>query len=67
LRLRIDIVAIVAKVSLALQRVNAVPMSPVFGRLAPADLAAWILADRLPVRMQLQMHKHIWSPTARAV
>jgi 7-carboxy-7-deazaguanine synthase len=49
------------------QRVNAVLMSPVFGRLEPADLAAWILADRLPVRLQLQMHKHIWSPTARAV
>jgi 7-carboxy-7-deazaguanine synthase len=49
------------------ERVNAVLMSPVFGRLEPADLAAWILADRLPVRMQLQMHKHIWSPTARAV
>jgi 7-carboxy-7-deazaguanine synthase len=49
------------------QRVNAVLMSPVFGRLEPADLAGWILADRLPVRMQLQIHKHIWSPTARAV
>ncbi len=48
-------------------RVNAVLMSPVFGELAAADLARWILQDRLPVRMQLQMHKHIWSPTARAV
>jgi 7-carboxy-7-deazaguanine synthase len=48
-------------------RVNAVLLSPVFGQLEPSDLAAWILADRLPVRMQLQMHKHIWSPTARGV
>jgi 7-carboxy-7-deazaguanine synthase len=47
--------------------VNAVLMSPVFGKLDPSDLAAWILADRLGVRMQLQMHKHIWSPTARGV
>jgi 7-carboxy-7-deazaguanine synthase len=48
-------------------RVNAVLMSPVFGEIDPAELARWILDDRLPVRMQLQMHKHIWSPTARAV
>jgi 7-carboxy-7-deazaguanine synthase len=48
-------------------RVNAVLMSPVFDALQPAMLAAWILEDRLPVRMQLQMHKHIWSPTARGV
>jgi 7-carboxy-7-deazaguanine synthase len=48
-------------------RVNAVLMSPVFGALEPASLAAWILEDCLPVRMQLQMHKHIWSPTARGV
>ena len=32
----------------------------------PALLAGWILADRLPVRMQLQMHKHIWAPTRAA-
>ncbi|MDO8434042.1 MAG: radical SAM protein [Candidatus Binatus sp.] len=48
-------------------RVNAILLSPVFGQLDPAALAAWILEDRLPVRMQLQMHKHIWSPTARGV
>lgn len=48
-------------------RVNAVLMSPVFHQLEPAQLAAWILEDRLPVRMQVQMHKHIWSPTARGV
>ena len=34
--------------------------SPVSGLLAPADLAAWILADQLPVRLQLQLHKILW-------
>jgi 7-carboxy-7-deazaguanine synthase len=42
-------------------------MSCAFGRLEPALLAGWILADRLAVRMQLQMHKHIWAPEARGV
>lgn len=35
--------------------------SPVFGKISYRDLAEWILADRLPVRMQLQLHKHIWG------
>jgi 7-carboxy-7-deazaguanine synthase len=35
--------------------------SPVFGRLAPAQLAEWILADRLPVRLQVQLHKALWG------
>jgi len=35
--------------------------SPVFDRLKPAVLADWILRDRLPVRMQLQMHKVLWG------
>jgi len=35
--------------------------SPVQGDLAPADLAAWILRDRLPVRFQLQLHKILWG------
>lgn len=48
-------------------RVNAVLMSPAFGLLEPRNLAEWILADRLPVRMQLQMHKHIWPPSMRGV
>ena len=41
--------------------------SPVFGRLDNRDLAEWILADNLPVRMQLQMQKYIWPPDARGV
>lgn len=35
--------------------------SPVHGAIAPRDLAEWILADRLDVRMQLQMHKLLWG------
>jgi 7-carboxy-7-deazaguanine synthase len=37
--------------------------SPVHGRLAPRELADWIIADRLPVRMQMQMHKLLWGET----
>lgn len=35
--------------------------SPVHGKLDPKRLAEWILADRLQVRLQLQMHKYIWE------
>jgi 7-carboxy-7-deazaguanine synthase len=48
-------------------RVAHVLFSPVHGVLSPADLAAWLLADRLPVRLQLQVHKFIWGPAARGV
>lgn len=41
--------------------------STVFGKLLPRDLVAWVLADRLPVRVQLQMHKVIWAPDAQGV
>ena len=43
------------------ERVGEVLFSPVFGQLPPADLAGWILADRLPVRFQLQLHKLLWQ------
>jgi len=33
----------------------------------PADLAAWILADRLPVRLTLQQHKILWGKDTRGV
>jgi len=49
------------------RRVNAVLLSPVFGQLEPAALASWILEDRLPARIQLQMHKQIWGADARGV
>jgi 7-carboxy-7-deazaguanine synthase len=48
-------------------RVAAVLFSPVHGVLAPAELAAWILADKLPVRLQLQAHKYIWGADVRGV
>jgi 7-carboxy-7-deazaguanine synthase len=35
--------------------------SPVQGQLDPAQLAGWILRDRLPVRFQLQLHKLLWG------
>ena len=41
--------------------------APVFGVLRPDELAAWILADRIPVRLNLQLHKWIWDPKARGV
>lgn len=40
---------------------------PVFGTLDGRQLAEWILADRLPVRFQLQLHKYIWAPDMRGV
>jgi 7-carboxy-7-deazaguanine synthase len=48
-------------------RAHAVLFSPVHGVLDPKDLAAWILADRLEVRLQLQVHKYIWGANARGV
>ena len=48
-------------------RCRAVLFSPIFGRIDPREIVEWILADRLPVRFQLQMHKFIWTPTQRGV
>lgn len=44
-----------------LNRCGEILFSPGFDTLALQDLADWILADNLPVRMQLQMHKYIWG------
>jgi 7-carboxy-7-deazaguanine synthase len=57
---------IVAKHQLA-GRVAAVLFSPVHGVLDPKDLAAWILEDKLAVRLQLQVHKFIWGADVRGV
>ena len=35
--------------------------SPVWGQVEPRELADWILADRLPVRLQVQLHKYLWG------
>jgi 7-carboxy-7-deazaguanine synthase len=48
-------------------KVAAVLFSPVHGVLDPKVLSEWVLADRLPVRVQLQVHKYIWSPETRGV
>jgi len=42
-------------------------LSPVHGDLEPRDLVSWILRDRLQVRVNLQIHKYIWSPDTRGV
>ena len=60
------------------ERCRAVLMSPAFPQkkgleilgvpgLEPRVLAEWILADRLPVRQQTQLHKLIWEPSTRGV
>lgn len=41
--------------------------SPAWGALPPADLVSWVLEDGLPVRVNLQLHKIIWGPTAQGV
>jgi 7-carboxy-7-deazaguanine synthase len=42
-------------------------VSPVYGELEPSRLVEWLLADRLRVRLGLQLHKLIWSPEERGV
>jgi len=49
------------------ERVNAVLLSPVFGKIEPVSIVNWMLEDNLPVRFQLQMHKFIWDPKERGV
>jgi 7-carboxy-7-deazaguanine synthase len=50
-----------------LARRCAILFSPVFGELDPRHLAEWVLADKLPVRFQIQLHKYIWAPDMRGV
>lgn len=59
-------VEVVARHGLA-GRTGAVLFSPVFGVLAPDELAGWILEAHAPVRLQLQAHKYIWAPETRGV
>jgi 7-carboxy-7-deazaguanine synthase len=49
------------------ERCAAVLFSPVHGVMNNRELAEWILADSLPVRLQLQAHKYIWDPSTRGV
>ncbi len=61
------------------ERVNAVLFSPAFRKdatgardsshclLDPQDLAKWMLADEVPARLGLQLHKFIWDPAVKGV
>jgi 7-carboxy-7-deazaguanine synthase len=49
------------------ERVGAVLLSPVFGKIDPRDIVTWMLEDKLPARFQLQMHKFIWDPKTKGV
>jgi 7-carboxy-7-deazaguanine synthase len=61
------------------ERVNAILFSPAFKKeatgsrdtshclLDPQELASWILADDVPARLSLQIHKLIWDPAAKGV
>ncbi|HTL51038.1 MAG TPA: radical SAM protein [Planctomycetota bacterium] len=42
-------------------------ISPVWGKVAAADLVQWMLDDKLKARFQLQLHKMVWDPLARGV
>jgi len=48
-------------------KAGAILFSPVHGVLDARELSEWVLADRLAVRLQLQLHKFIWSPETRGV
>jgi 7-carboxy-7-deazaguanine synthase len=48
-------------------RAAAIHLSPVHGVMNARTLSEWALADRLPVRVQLQLHKYIWDPATRGV
>ena len=43
------------------QRVGEVLFSPSFQQVQARELAEWIIADNLPVRFQLQLHKLLWN------
>ena len=49
------------------RRAAAIHLSPVHGVMNARALAEWVLADNLPVRVQLQLHKYIWDPATRGV
>ncbi len=51
----------------ALDQRFTVLLSPVFGSVEPIQLAEWLLASGLEVRMQLQLHKYVWDPQMRGM
>jgi 7-carboxy-7-deazaguanine synthase len=48
-------------------RTSPILFSPVHGAMDAKLLAEWVLTDRLPVQVQLQLHKFIWHPSTRGV
>ena len=57
---------VMAKFQIA-ERVSAIHLSPVHGVLDLRSVSEWVLEDRLPVRVQAQLHKYIWDPATRGV
>ena len=51
----------------SLDKICTLLFSPTFGEINPQQIIEWILAENLPVRMQMQMHKMIWSPEEKGV
>jgi len=51
----------------SLDKICTLLFSPTFGEIDPKQIVEWILAENLPVRMQMQMHKMIWSPDKQGV
>jgi 7-carboxy-7-deazaguanine synthase len=49
------------------QRTRAILISPAWGMIDLKELADWVAASGLDIRMQLQLHKYIWGPEARGV
>ena len=49
------------------ERVSSILLSPAFGLMDYQQLIEWILEDDLPVRFQVQVHKHVWDPEKRGV
>lgn len=49
------------------EQCHAVLFSPVFNVANPAELADWIIRDRVPVRLNLQIHKMVWNHLRRKV
>ncbi len=56
----------ISRCSLASQTRNLL-LSPISGSLNPAQLVKWIIEDKAPVRVNLQLHKVIWGPGATGV
>lgn len=48
-------------------KTKSILFSPVFGSLESKLLTEWILADRLPIRLNMQLHKYVWPPNTKGV